>query len=165
MYRLIVAAKIRSLFAKLNAGDSEPMVGSLAPHFTYLFYGDHALGGKRTTHAAMRAWWGRLFRLMPDIRFEPLDVLVVGWPWSTRVATEVKARVTLPDGTRYENIVHQFVRLRWGRVTEIRTLEDTQKLAHALRALAARGVEEAMAAPITDGPVTEHARLRQEEAI
>ena len=167
MYRLIVAAKIRSIFTRLNAGDWEAMVNSLAPHFTYHFYGDHALGGERTTHDAMRAWWGRFFRLVAHVRFEPRDVLVAGWPWSTRVATEMTVYVTLPDGTKYENVVHQFVRLRWGRVTEVRTLEDTQKLARALQALAASGVEEATAAPITDGAdesVAEHTRPRQKEA-
>lgn len=164
MYRLIVASRIRGIFARLNAGDPQAMVRSLAPRFTYRFYGDHALGGERTTHAAMRAWWGRVFRLMPGLRFEPRDVLVAGWPWSTRVATDVTVCVTLPDGTRYENVVNQFVHLRWGRVTEVRTLEDTQKLARALRVLAASGIEEAVAAPITDGSVAEDVRPRQKEA-
>ena len=162
MYRLIVAARIRGIFARLNAGDSEAMIRSLAPRFTYRFYGDHALGGERTTPAAMRAWWGRVFRLLPGLRFEPRDVLVAGPPWSTRVATDVVAHVTLPDGTRYENVVNQFVELRWGRVTEIRTLEDTQKLARALEALTAGGYSEAVAEPIADGSVAD-ARPQQRE--
>jgi hypothetical protein len=62
----------------------------------------------------------------------------------------VVVRATLPDGTPYENVMNQFMRLRWGRVTEIRTLEDTQKLERTLQSLAAAGVEEATAAPITD---------------
>jgi ketosteroid isomerase-like protein len=155
MYRLIVAARIRGIFRRLNAGDAEAMIGSLAPRFTYRFYGDHALGGERTTRAAMRAWWGRVFRLLPGLRFEPRDVLVAGWPWSTRVAADVVVHVTLPDGTGYENVVNQFVKLSWGRVIEVRTLEDTQKLARALGGLAADGVEEAAAEPITDESAAE----------
>ncbi len=150
MYRLIVAARIRQIFARLSAGDWETMVRSLAPGFTYRFYGDHALGGERRTLAAMQAWWRRVFRLLPGARFEPREVLVAGWPWSTRVATDVIVRATLPDGTPYENAFNQFVRLRWGRVTEVRTLEDTQKLERALRDLAAKGIREAEAPPILD---------------
>lgn len=152
MYRLIVAARIRRIFARLDAGDWETMIRALAPRFTYRFYGDHALGGERTTVAAMRAWWGRVFRLLPGASFEPRDVLVAGWPWSTRVATDVIVRATLADGTHYENVINQFVRLRWGRVTEVRTLEDTQKLAQALQGLAAAGIEEASADQISDVP-------------
>jgi hypothetical protein len=40
--------------------------------------------------------------------------------------------------------------MKWGRVTEIRTLEDTEVLQRALDRLAAAGYEEARAAPITD---------------
>ena len=161
MYRLIVAARIRGIFEKLSAGDPEAMIRSLAPRFTYRFYGDHALGGERTSASAMRAWWGRVFRLLPGIRCEVRDVLVAGWPWSTRATTDVAVYVALPDGTRYENVVNQFVRLRWGRVTEIRTLEDTQKLARALEALASSGYSEAVAAPITDAAVDVSPRQKE----
>lgn len=95
MYRLIVAARVRHIFTRLDAGDSETMLRSLAPAFVYRFYGDHALGGEWRTLAAVRAWWGRLFRLLPGARFEPRYVLVAGWPWSTRVAT-----VQIADGSR-----------------------------------------------------------------
>lgn len=150
MYRLIVARRIRQIFASINAGDWETMVGSLAPEFTYRFYGDHALGGERSTLDAMRLWWERVFRFLPGARFEVRDVLVAGWPWHTRVASDLVVRTTLPDGTPYTNVVNQFVRLRWGRVIEVRTLEDTQKLEQALRKLAATGIEEAEASQITD---------------
>jgi ketosteroid isomerase-like protein len=66
------------------------------------------------------------------------------------VATAVTVDVGLADGTRYQNIVHQFLTMRWGKITEVWTLEDTAVLAHALDRLAAAGFEEAHAAPITD---------------
>jgi hypothetical protein len=40
--------------------------------------------------------------------------------------------------------------MRWARITEIRTLEDTVTLQRALDAVAASGNEEAHAPPITD---------------
>jgi hypothetical protein len=66
------------------------------------------------------------------------------------VATSVIVSAPLPDGSRYENVVHQFLHMRWARITEIRTLEDTVTLQRALDLVAASGNEEAHAPPITD---------------
>jgi ketosteroid isomerase-like protein len=150
MYHRFVAAQIRKAFAKISAGDWESMVDGMAPTFTYRFYGDHALSGERHTHEALRRWWERAFRLLPETRFEVHDVIVAGWPWSTRAATAVTVDVGLADGTRYQNVVHQFIRMRWGKITEVRTLEDTAVLQRTLDRLAAAGITEAHAAPITD---------------
>ena len=70
MYASIVKRKVRSVFADLSRQDPEQMLATLAPSFTYRFLGDTALGGTRTTHAAMREWWGRVFRLFPDATFK-----------------------------------------------------------------------------------------------
>jgi ketosteroid isomerase-like protein len=150
MYHRIVAAKVRGAFAQISAGNWEPMVSSMAPEFTYRFYGDHALSGERHTHAALRMWWQRSFRILPDARFDVQEVIVSGWPWNTRIATSVIVTAPLPDGSRYENIIHQFLHMRWARITEIRTLEDTVRLQRALDVVAASGNEEAHAPPITD---------------
>ncbi|WTW99748.1 nuclear transport factor 2 family protein [Streptomycetaceae bacterium NBC_01309] len=150
MYHRIVESKVRGVFAQINSGNYEPMLASLAPEFTYRFYGDHALGGTRTTVDAMRLWWERIFRLLPGARFEPRRVLVSGGPWSTRIATLSRISGPLPDGSRYENTVTQFMHMRWGRIHEIHTLEDTQVLARALDVVAASGNDEAHAPPITD---------------
>ncbi|WP_198677552.1 hypothetical protein [Leucobacter luti] len=56
----------------------------------------------------------------------------------------------LPDGHRYENRVMQRMKLRWGRVTAIETLEDLQNLQRALLVVAAAGRPEAIAPPIED---------------
>jgi ketosteroid isomerase-like protein len=126
------------------------MISSMAPEFTYRFYGEHALSGERHTRAALRRWWLRVFRIFPDPTFEVREVIVSGWPWSTRVATSVIVRAPLPDGSRYENVIHQFLHMRWARITKIRTLEDTVTLQRALDVVAASGNEEAHAPPITD---------------
>ena len=150
MYHRIVAAKVRGTFDEINKGNNEPMLASLAPRFSYHFYGDNALSGKRHTPAAMRLWWERVFRLMPGGHFAVDDIIVAGWPWNTRIATAATVRVPLPDGTVYENHVHQIVHMRWARITRIRTLEDTAVLQRALDVVAAAGNAEAHAAPITD---------------
>ena len=151
MYHLIVRAKVRGIFAAISRGDYEPMLASLAPTFRYRFYGDHALGGERHTVEAVRLWWERIFRMLPAPTFEVREVLVTGWPWDTRVATSVRVSAPLPGGAQYDNVVNQFIRMRWGRVTSVETLEDTQNLVRTLDHMAAHGHPEAHAAPITDG--------------
>ena len=150
MYHYIVKSKIRSMYEHLNAGDHEVMLKGLAPSFEYVFYGDHALGGRRTTEASMRLWWQRAFRLMPNSTFELGEVLVTGWPWNTRIATSERVHGELPNGSYYENHAHQLIHMKWGKMTWMRTSEDTQALVKALDGLAAAGIEEAHAAPITD---------------
>ena len=90
----------------------------------------------------MEAWFERLFALFPGIRFEVQDVLVAGWPWHTRavVLVDVAAEV---DGEPYRNEVAQTIHLRWGRITAIHNLEDTQKLAGALGRMGDLGSTEA----------------------
>lgn len=150
MYATIVRRKVRGIFDRINQGDYLPMVDGLADEFVYVFHGEHALGGRRTTREAMIRWWERTLRLLPGAQFDLRDVLVRGGPWQTRVATRALVSGALPDGSRYENTVFQFLTLRWGRVTEVETVEDLQVLQNALAIVAASGVAEASAAPITD---------------
>lgn len=56
----------------------------------------------------------------------------------------------LPNGERYENLVFQFMTLRWGRVASVESLEDLQVLVKALQIVADHGKSEALADPILD---------------
>lgn len=150
MYKHIVRARVRATFDRINAGDYTAMVDGLAPDFEYHFHGDHALGGRRTTRAAMIRWWERTLRLLPGARFDVREVLVNGGPWHTRVATRCHVFGDLPDGSRYENTVFQFLTLKWGKVTSVETVEDLQVLERALQAVADSGIQEAAAGPIGD---------------
>jgi ketosteroid isomerase-like protein len=76
-------------------------------------------------------------------------VLVKGWPWRTKAVVLVDVQ-TIVAGEPYRNEVAQTLELRWGRITKIRTLEDTLKLAGALRRLSDAGVVEAEPAAIED---------------
>ena len=120
----------------------------MAPTFTYRFYGDHALGGERRTVDALRRWWERTDRLIPGARFHVEDVVVAGPPWATTISTRVSIRGHLANGEPYQNVFMQMMRMRWARITEVHTLEDTAVLADALDRLAADGIEEAGADPI-----------------
>lgn len=150
MYKRIVRAKVRAVFERINAGDYMAMVDGLAPSFEYRFHGEHALGGRRTTHESMIRWWERVLDLLPGAQFSIRDVLVNGGPRRTRIAVRAWISGNLPDGTSYENTVFQFMTLAWGKVVSVETVEDLQVLERALAAVAEAGKTEAYAAPITN---------------
>jgi hypothetical protein len=58
--------------------------------------------------------------------------------------------VSLDAEPGYRNVVAQQLRLRWGRITRISNLEDTQALAELLARRAAQGDPEALAPAISD---------------
>jgi ketosteroid isomerase-like protein len=152
MYKSIVKRRVRSLFAAANRGNWQAIVDALGPSFAYRFIGDTPLGGTRTTKPAMQQWFARIYRLMPQ------EIVVEGLPWNTRVMTYVKFQGTLPPlngakGTAYENEVMQLLRIRWGRIVVVTTLEDTQRFINILPQLAAAGLADATAGPITDASV------------
>jgi ketosteroid isomerase-like protein len=148
MYRAIVARRVRTAWEHLARGDYGYVLDQFGPRFTHSFAGDHALGGERSSPAAQRAWFERLFRLLPGIEFRIEDVLVRGWPWRTRAVALIRVHATVA-GQPYQNEVAQTIDLRWGRITRIHNLEDTQKLAATLERLGASGLEDALAEPIT----------------
>ncbi len=150
LYRAVVAAQVRRLFGQLNRGNWHAVNDRLAGEFSYRFHGDTALGGVKRRRATMETWWRRVFAILPNARFEATDVLVAGPPWATRVAVDATISGDLADGTPYTNVFRQKIVLRLGRVVSIETVEDTQRLERALRALGAAGVPEALAAPLND---------------
>jgi ketosteroid isomerase-like protein len=154
IYRAIVRNQVRTLFNKANAGDWGAIVDGLAPTFSYRFVGDTPLGGTRTTDKAMRLWFERLYRLFPGSQFSPEKIVVEGPPWNTRIMTYVKINGTVPTenkGTRaYENEFMQCMVLKFGKITSVVTLEDTQRFVDIVPTLAAAGIADATAAPITD---------------
>ena len=160
MYHAIVKRRVLGLFEQANRGNWQAIVDELAPTFSYRFVGDTPLGGTRTTHEAMQRWFERLYRLFPGAQFVPDTIVVNGPPWSTTIMTYMHIRGTAPLGPNgelvpYENEFAQKTKLRWGRVVSITTLEDTQRFASILPALAAAGIADATKPPITDAPITD----------
>lgn len=143
MYRFIVGRKVRSTFAQLSTGEPDALIGQLANSFEYSFRGDHALGGTRTSRNAMSGWFDRVYRLFPGLTFNVRDVVVKGPPWDTVALTHVEV---IAEG--YKNELFQKVRLRWGRLTEIVTLENLDVLHEYLDNAHAHGTTEAKAPPL-----------------
>ena len=153
MYHAIVRRRIVALFDAINRGDAGPVVAGFAPRFEHVMLGGpHALSGRRTRLAATRDWYARLYRLLPDIRFDIHRITVRGMPWSTLATVEWSETNSGTDGVRTHATGVHVAEIAWGRMTRLLILPDVVKLQATLDRLAAKGVAEAAAAPIEDAP-------------
>jgi ketosteroid isomerase-like protein len=149
MYKTIVRSKLRATFKALNTENTVPFFKSLGSPFQYRFAGDSPLSGERSTVESMQAWWKRVFTLLPGAQFTVGDITVNGMPWNTTVMTYVTVASKLADGTAYSNEFMQMMTLKFGKITNVVTIEDTQRLATAMQSLA-QTTPEATASPIVD---------------
>jgi ketosteroid isomerase-like protein len=137
MYRTIVAAKARSTWRRIAAGEIEAASAMAHDDLRFRFVGQTALGADLRGKDAFLAWFRSATERLPGLTFQVDDVLVGGWPWSTRVAVKLAISAPLPDGTTYRNQGVQWLHLRWGRMTDDWVLEDTIALQQALDQFAA----------------------------
>jgi len=149
MYHAYVRWRVRRLFDAVNRGDAQPVLRLFARSFEHSFLGHHALSGSRTSLAATRDWYQRLYRLLPDIRFELRRIWVSGGPWNTIVVVEWDESNSGTDGVETTNRGIHALRLRWGAATQLIICPDTQPLVTTLDRLARAGNAEAHAMPIT----------------
>lgn len=149
VYRNVVRQKVIDSFEHLSQGDPSRALALMAPGVEYTFEGTHALGGTRVSRGGVEKWFGRLLRLLPG-KFTLRSVEVVGGPWRSTVYTVFEDVVTPAFGEPYLNHGVQIVDLEWGNAVRIHTYVDTAKVERALSLLAARGVSEASAAPISE---------------
>jgi ketosteroid isomerase-like protein len=150
MYHAIVRRRVEELFGHVNRGNAEPVLRLFARRFEHSFPGNHALGGLRTTLPATRQWYERLYRLLPDIRFELRRIRVSGSPWNTLVVAEWEETNSGTDGVRTYNSGIHVLHLRWGRATQLIICPDTVGLKATLDRLALAGHAEAHARAIVD---------------
>ncbi len=150
MYHWFVRRQVRHAFALLSEGDAPGLVDRMAPDVHHRFPGHHALGGSRTGTEDVGAWFDRLFRLLPGLRFDVHAVAVSGSPLQTQVGVEWTNSGRLADGSDYFNRGAHMLHLSRGRITAFHAyLDDATELDDALRRLAAAGVHEAAAPPLT----------------
>ena len=149
MYRWIVARKVAGIFDAIGRHDIEGATKDVADDVHHVFPGDNAMGGTRHSKAAMMRWFERVLFLLPEIEFEIKKVAVRGWPWNTIVLVEWTDHGKARDGVPYENEGAHAIRLRWGKGVYIHAYLDTEKVTAVCDRLAAAGVEEAAAQPIT----------------
>jgi ketosteroid isomerase-like protein len=150
MYHAVVRRLVRWLYRQVSERRYMALVRLCAPDVVQVVPGDSALGGTRRTREAYRSWFQRLFRLFASLQLEPHEVIVEGWPWSTRVAVQWTDRISSRDGRTFHNRGAHFIRLRWGRLARIEYYWDTQLVAEACAHLVSRGLDEGAAPPLAD---------------
>jgi ketosteroid isomerase-like protein len=150
MYKTIARRKARQVFEKLSAGDWKETMGDIHPQVHHVFPGDNAVGGERHSREAMERWFERVYKIFPKLNFEVKHVAVHGAPWDMWVGIEWVDRAEPVHGPPYENEGAHWIRLQRGKATYIHAYLDTEKVTEVCDRLAAEGVEEAAAPPITD---------------
>lgn len=148
LYSYIVKKEIRKTFDHVNNHRWDEAVKAAAPHVHHRVSGIHALAGERHSKEALRRWFERLGRVLPDLRIKVNNVWVKGWPWHTTVFAQWDGTATLLNGDPYVNRGLHVFTLRWGRLHALEEFQDSQAAAHALTAQAAAGLKEAGAEPI-----------------
>lgn len=150
MYHAVIRAIVKNLFRALNKGDYEPILAGFAPEFEHWFVGTHALSGLRTSMPTTRAWYERLLKVFPNIKFDIRNIVVSGWPWNTLVAVEWTDSYTLLNGEKRTNCGVHMIRLVWGKGVSVHIYCDTELLLENLAIQKAGGIGEASYAPLID---------------
>ena len=149
LYSYIVKKQIRQTFDHVNNHRWDEAVKAVAPHVHHRVSGTHALGGERHDKEALRRWFERLGRVLPNLHIKVNNIWVKGWPWHTTVFAQWDGTATLLNGdASYVNRGLHVFTLRWGRVYALEEFQDSQAAARALAAQAAAGLEEAVAEQI-----------------
>lgn len=148
LYSYIVKQQIHKTFGHVNNHHWDEAVKGVAPHVHHRVSGTHALGGERHDKAALRNWFERFGRVLPNLQLKINNIWVIGWPWLTTVFVQWDGAATLLNGDVYVNRGLHVFTLRWGKVHAVEEFQDSEAVAHALAAQAAGGLKEAVAAQI-----------------
>jgi hypothetical protein len=98
LYSCIVKKRIRQTFDHVNNHRWDEAVKAVAPHVHHRVSGAHALGGERHGKEALRRWFERLGRVLPNLHIKVNNVWVKGWPWHTTVFAQWDGTATLLNG-------------------------------------------------------------------
>ncbi len=152
MHHLIARRTAEWAFERLSKREAQALLDRCADDIHHHFAGDHALGGTRTSKEDFAAWLDRLYRLFPELSFEPRSILVKGPPWDMMIGVLWTDRGRCADGVDYQNHGVHELRIKWGKLAALRAHLDTQHLVAVLDRMAENGVAEAEATPIGDAP-------------
>jgi len=138
MYAWIVRKIFAGLIARLSRGDLALIERTLAPDVALVFAGRSSFAGEHRGKPAVMAWFRRFVALHPH--YDIHDVTVAGPPWSMRIGVLFSDRIPLPGGGHYSNAGMEYVRVRGGRLEEIRVHLDTEKVTELDERLESAGV-------------------------
>ena len=147
-YSYFVKQSARQNFASVQNHNYDEVLKAVVPNVTHHFAGDHALGGTRHDAKALRMWFERLGRVLPNLQFDIRNIWVKGMPWNTTVIVQWVATTKLKNGDPYVNPGIHIINLRWGKVHSLDVSEDSQAVTEGLAKQAQAGIGEAIAEKI-----------------
>ena len=116
----------RFALARLRRGDPRLFLAFAADDLRFRFLGHHSWAADYRSKDEVRAWLERYRRAR--LKLEPHEIVVSGPPWNTVICTRFTDHATDESGAViYENEGVLFDRLRWGRICEHISYEDTQR--------------------------------------
>ena len=148
MYNALIRYNIRKAFQLINNHQYAEVAKGLALNIQHTFSGDHALGGTRHDLTAVKEWFERVGRVLPDLKLTVTHIVVKGWPNNTLAIARWTAAAQLENGDQYSNHGVHFVRAKWGKIVEMTVYEDSQAVANALEKQYVSGLKEAGAEQI-----------------
>lgn len=114
------------VLARLRAGDVRPVLALYSPDVRMSFPGRNSWSGEFHGKAELNAWLSRF--VDAGIQIFADEVVAAGPPWRTTLCIRGHDHVRAPQGeTVYENRYVIWAKLRWGRIYEEETYEDTEK--------------------------------------
>ena len=126
MYRWLVTKVLDWLFAELRAGRAKWLLLLMADDVHFRFPGEHSWAADYHTKAEVRKWVDRYLRV--GLQLHPQQVVVSGPPWRMTICTWFTDYAVSAQGdVVYRNEGVLIDTLRWGRITEHVSFEDTQK--------------------------------------
>ncbi len=149
LYSYFVKKLIRQSFDHVNQHRWDEVLKAVALSVHHRLPGARSLGGERHDKEALRRWFERLGRVLPNFNFKVNNIWVKGWPGHTTVFAQWDGTATLLNGdASYLNRGLHVFTLRWGKVYAIDEFQDSQEVARGLAAQAASGFKEAVAEQI-----------------
>jgi len=126
MLSMLAKKLISWVMASTRAGDIRPTLMLDSNDVRFTFPGDNSWSGVFEGKDEHRRWLERLVRV--GVKTEPDEVAVSGFPWNMTVCIRGRSWRDAPNGQRvYDNRFVIWGRLRWGRLVDYETYEDTQK--------------------------------------
>jgi ketosteroid isomerase-like protein len=117
---------VNFVFRRLRAGDPRLALVLYSDDVEMRFPGRNSWSGEFHGKEELRAWLARFVEA--GIQIFADEVVAAGPPWRTTLCIRGHDYVRLPQGEIvYENRYVLWARLRWGRIAEEETYEDTEK--------------------------------------
>lgn len=126
MYRWIVKQLMRFALARLRGGD--PRIFLALAAMMCIFGSTGSTPGLPIIDPRIRRGVGFSRYLGARLELQPHEIVVSGPPWNTMICTRFTDRATDASGcVIYESEGILFDRLRWGRIRQHISYEDTQR--------------------------------------